>query len=423
LAQYAAILDIVTYLSLNTLLGTRHLDGLAALATIEENQGTEGVNRGMREFLMLLLCCQLIACGGGGHDTRESQLDEAIPRVLAQTNVPGVIVGIWQGRDPVYLRAFGVKDVQTREPMTTDLHMRIGSNTKAFVITGILQLVDQGKLGLDDPISKFVPGVPNGDNITIRHLAQMRSGLVSYSDDVVLPLWYEDTSRQFSTQELLNASFTQAHPILFAPGARYDYSNTNTVLLGVVLEQLSRQSLRDYIHDHIAVPEGLTHTEYPTANGGGPIPAPFAHGYALIKGARTDLTFANFSWGNAAGCMVSTVEDLGIWARDMARGTLLKPATQAERLKFLDALPEHDGYGLGIENNNGWLGHGGNIFSHVSYPHYLPSEDLTMVVLFNSGEDIFQSVRIVQEITRIIAPNNVWPDLPTPEQDEDIEDI
>ena len=374
---------------------------------------------------MLLMCCQLMACGGdGGNDTRQSQLDEAIPRALAQTNVPGVIVGVWQGRSRVYLRAFGVKDIETGEPMTTDLYMRIGSNTKAFVITGILQLVDKGDLSLDDPISGFVPGVPNGDNITIRHLAEMRSGLVSYSEgDGVLPLWYQNPSRQFSTQELLDASFTQADPILFEPGAKYDYSNTNTVLLGVVLEQLSGQSVRDYIHDHIVVPEGLAHTEYPTANGGGPIPAPFAHGYALINGARTDLTFANFSWGNAAGCMVSTVEDMGIWARDMARGTLLKPATQAERLKFLDALPEHDGYGLGIENNNGWLGHGGNIFSHVSYPHYLPSEDLTMVVLFNSGENIYESVSIVQEITRIIAPNNVWPDLPSPEHDEDIEDI
>src|SRR5262245_66615994 len=111
----------------------------------------------MREFVMLLVCCQLIACGGG-HDTRESQLDEAIPRVLAQTNVPGVIVGIWQGRDPAYLRALGVKDVQTREPMTTDLHMRIGSNTNAFVITGILQLLDQDQLGLAAQNSQAAPG-------------------------------------------------------------------------------------------------------------------------------------------------------------------------------------------------------------------------------------------------------------------------
>jgi D-alanyl-D-alanine carboxypeptidase len=368
-----------------------------------------------------------MACGGDDGEDVESQLDAVIPRALAQTNIPGVIVGIWRGRDPVYLRAFGVKDVQTQEPMTTDLHMRIGSNTKAFVVTGILQLVDQGELSLDDPISKFVPETPNGDNITIRHLAQMRSGLVSYSDDTsevgVIPRWLADTSLQFSTQDLLDGSFNQADPILFDPGAKYDYSNTNTVLLGRVLEQLSGLSVRDYIHERIAGPEGLTHTEYTTANGGGPIPAPFAHGYATINGARRDLTVANFSWGNAAGCMVSTVEDLGIWVRNVARGTLLKPATQAQRLEFHDALPEHDGYGLGIEKNNGWLGHGGNIFSHVSYPHYLPAADLTMVVLFNSGENIYESVAVVQEITRVIAPNNVWPDLPPPHLDEDIEDI
>lgn len=375
--------------------------------------------------ISLLLLVPLAGCGDGDLDSlRAARLDEAIPRVLAQTDVPGVIVGVWQGGRKPYVRAFGVANVETGEPMTTDLYMRIGSNTKAFVITGILQLVDQGKLGLDDPISEFVPGVPNGSNVTIRHLAGMRSGLLSYSDtDVVLPLWLDEPSHQFSTQDLLDASFTQPDPILFEPGARYDYSNLNTVLLGMVLEQLSGQPLRDYLRDHIIEPLGLSHTEYPTANGGGPIPEPFSHGYARVKGARADFTFANFSWGNAAGCMVSTVEDLGVWVPVLARGSLLEPETQAERLKFLDALPEHDGYGLGIENNNGWLGHGGNIFSHVSYPHYLPGEDLTMVVLFNSGEDIYQSVRVVQEITRIIAPNNVWPDLPTPEQDDDVEDI
>jgi D-alanyl-D-alanine carboxypeptidase len=375
----------------------------------------------MRQFLVLLLCCPLIACSDA-NESVQSRLDQVIPRALAETTIPGVLVGVWKGQDNVYLRAFGVKDIQTEEPMTTDLHMGIGSNTKAFVITGILQLVDQKLLKLDDPISKYIERVPNGNNITIRHLTEMRSGLVSYSD-VMLPRWYQDTSLQFSTQELLDISFTQPNPILFEPGAEYDYSNTNTVLLGALLEQLSGQSVRDYVHDHIIAPQGLTNTVYPTANGGGPIPAPFSHGYGLINGARTDLTFANFSWGNAAGCMISTVEDVGIWARNLARGTLLTPETQAERLKFLDALPEHDGYGLGIEKNNGWLGHGGNIFSHVAYPHYLPSEDLTMVLLFNSGENIYDSVRIVQEVTRIIAPDNVWPDLPKPDQDDDVEDI
>lgn len=367
----------------------------------------------MRKLLALLLCWPLMACSDAS-DSLQSRLDEAIPRVLAETSVPGLIVGVWQGEDDVYRRAFGVRDVETQEPMTTDIRMRIGSNTKSFVITGILQLVDQKLLKLDDPIGKYIAGVPNGDNITIRHLAEMRSGLASYSD-VMLPTWFHDPSLQFSTQDLLNISFSLPNPILFAPGAQYDYSNTNTVLLGLLLEQMSGQSLRDYIHEHFVAPLGLTNTLYPTENGGGAIPPPFGHGYARIDGARADFTFANFSWANAAGCMAATVDDVGRWARIMARGTLLTPETQAERLKFLDALPEHDGYGLGIELNNGWLGHGGNIFSHVSYPHYLPSEDLTMVVLFNSGENIYESVSIVQAITRIIAPDNVWPDLPRPD--------
>lgn len=317
--------------------------------------------------LTLLLCSHLLGCANADPDAaRATRLDAAIPRTLAETDVPGVIVGVWQGGRAPYVRAFGVSNVETGEPMTTDLDVRIGSNTKAFVITGILQLVDRGLLALDDPIGKFVEGVPNGDNITIRHLAEMRSGLASYTDDPVVPLWLQDTSRQFSTQELLDAAFDRPKPIVFEAGAMYDYSNTNTVLLGVVLERLSGQSLTDYLRDNIIVPLGLSQTEYPNPIGCGPIPAPFAHGYGTVQGARTDLTFANFSWSNAAGCMISTVEDLGIWARALAVGSLLEPETQAERLKFFDALPEHDGYGLGIENNNGWLGHGGNIFSHVS---------------------------------------------------------
>lgn len=383
----------------------------------------------MRWFAILLLGCVMAGCGGGsaaqspgGPVSRETLLDRAILRTLAETDVPGVLVGIWQpGQDP-YVRAFGAANVESGARMSPALRMRIGSNTKAFVVTGILQMVDQGKLDLDDPISLHVPGVPNGDNITLRHLAQMRSGLFSYSD-VVVPGWLRNPSQQFSTQDLLDLAFSQPDPILFQPGARYDYCNTNTVLLGVVLEKLSGQPLRDYIHDHIARPLGLKNTEYLPENGGGPIPAPFAHGYALVDGARTDLTFANFSWANAAGCMVSTLEDVGVWSKAVARGDLLKPETQAERLQFLSALPEHDGYGLGIEDNNGWLGHGGNVLSHVAYPYFLPSEDLTMVVLFNSGEDIYQSVKVVQEITRIISPLNLWPDLPPPPQDDDIEDI
>jgi D-alanyl-D-alanine carboxypeptidase len=102
-------------------------------------------------------------------------LTDTIAKTLRQTAIPGAIVGVWQDGEPPYLKAFGVRDNVTGEPMTPDMHMRIGSDTKTFTVTAVLQLVDQGRIALDDPIAKHLPGVPNGDRITIRQLAAMRS--------------------------------------------------------------------------------------------------------------------------------------------------------------------------------------------------------------------------------------------------------
>ena len=112
-------------------------------------------------------------------DALAQRLDTASNQAMTTTGVPGAIVGIW-GPDGDYVRAFGVADKSTRAPMKTDFYSRIGSETKTFTVTGVLQLADQGKLGLDDPIAKFVNGVPEGDKITLRQLAQMQSGLFNY---------------------------------------------------------------------------------------------------------------------------------------------------------------------------------------------------------------------------------------------------
>jgi D-alanyl-D-alanine carboxypeptidase len=112
--------------------------------------------------------------------------------------------------------------------------------------------------------------------------------------------------------------------------------------------------------------------------------------------------------------MISTLEDLRVWAHDFAMGKLLSPAMKRERDQFMPAPQEGDGalYGLAIENQNGWIGHNGNTMSYMAYPYYLPSEGITMVVLLNSGVDIPGSWAMMQDITRIITPNNLWPGLP-----------
>ena len=130
----------------------------------------------------------------------EIRLTEFVPKAMKQASIPGAIIGIWQDGATPYVRAFGVRDTATGEPMATDLHMRISSVTKTFVTTAVLQLVDQGKVGLDDPISRYVPGVPNGDKVSIRHLAAMRSGLFDYSD-VTQAAMPDNPRRRYTPQE------------------------------------------------------------------------------------------------------------------------------------------------------------------------------------------------------------------------------
>ncbi|MGE0257686.1 MAG: serine hydrolase domain-containing protein [Alphaproteobacteria bacterium] len=340
---------------------------------------------------------------------RDEALDKAIPAAMQRASIPGVIVGIWQdGREP-YVRAFGVRDTASGEPMATDLYMRIGSNSKTFAVTAILMLADRGKLDLDDPIDRYVEGVPNGHQITLRQLAAMRSGLHSYTHDTA-PELPQQPFRQWTPRELLAVAFR--HPPLFPPGSAFDYSNTNTVLLGMVVEKVSGQSLASFIEQNILKPEGMTRTLFPD---GAELPTPHAHGYfKMPDGKIVDATGWNPSWGWASGNMISTLDDMRVWIRDLALGKLVSPAMKHAQQQFLPAPQEGEGalYGLALENQNGWIGHNGNIMSYMVYPYYLPAERITMVVMMNSGADIPGSWLMMQDIAQIISPNNLWPGLP-----------
>jgi D-alanyl-D-alanine carboxypeptidase len=340
-------------------------------------------------------------------DQRAAALDKVIPPAMQRASIPGAIVGFWQDGHKPYVKAFGVSDTATGKPMTTDLYTYIGSNSKAFIATVILMLADQGKLDLGDSIDRYVKGVPNGNQITLRQLAQMRSGLYNYAD--YLKLW-EQPRRQYTPQELLALAFR--HPVLFPPGTKFDYCNTNTVLLGLVVEKVSGQSLGTYIMEKILKPEGLSHTVFPTNN---EFPAPHTHGYFKTPdGKILDATDWNISWGWAAGNMISTLDDMRVWARVLATGKLISPAMKAEQQQFLPAPEEGDGalYGLALENQNGWIGHNGNTQSYMAYPYYLPDEKVTMVVLTNSGVDIPDTWRMMQAIAPIVSPSHPWTGLP-----------
>lgn len=337
------------------------------------------------------------------------QLDSIIDAAVNSTGIPGAMVGIW-GPDGNYVKVAGVSDTATKAPMETDFYHRIGSVTKTFTVTALLQLVDEGKIGLDDPISKYVDGVMEGDAISLRQLAGMRSGLVDYTTSEQFVMEYlSDPRRAFTPEELVG--YVKDLPLQLRPGTTVDYSNTNTILLGMVIEKVSGSKLSEVIDTKITTPLGMEHTSFPTTNA---FPTPHAQGYTnqTLDESVTAATDWNPSWGGAAGAMISSLDDMRIWAPALAKGDLLTDDTQKQRLQTV-SLSEGDdssGYGLGLFNSGGWIGHNGSLPGYKTVSVYLPEKDTTLVVFINTdidGETDLTSALMVP-ITELISPDNVY---------------
>ncbi|WP_371484633.1 serine hydrolase domain-containing protein [Kitasatospora sp. NBC_00315] len=338
-----------------------------------------------------------------------ARLDQAVEDIRRQAGIPGVITGLWLPGRGSYVRATGVADTATGAPMTTDLLMRIGSETKTFTVTALLQLVDERRIRLDDPISAYVDGVPCGDRITLRQLAEMRSGLFSYSADPdFAQALLSDPARSFTPRELLAYGFR--HPNTAEPGETFQYCNSNLVLLGLVIEKVGGLGLADFIRQRVLRPARLRRTLFP--NGAG-YPEPHAHGYTdqTLSGAVEDATDWNPSWAWAAGAMISDLHDLRRWAEIVATGTLLSPRTQAERLRVLPTGFPGTAYGLGIFETGGWIGHNGSLPGYESVTVHLPVEKATLVLLINTdisyqGQE--PSTLLARAITGIVTPDHVY---------------
>jgi D-alanyl-D-alanine carboxypeptidase len=201
------------------------------------------------------------------------------------------------------------------------------------------------------------------------------------------------------------------------PGSSIQYCNSNTVLLGMVVEKVSGRKVEEFIAERIYRPLGLTHTSWPAdAN----LPAPLSHGYTrqTSSGSEADATFYNPSWGNAAGQMISNLEDLKIWARALGEGTLLSPEMQTERLTWAPYGSPTFRYGLGIGYYNGWIGHTGSLPGYNTGVYYLPEKKAVLVIQTNTDtkrvitpgnppveEEPVNGV--FREIAKIVTPNNV----------------
>ncbi len=364
----------------------------------------------------LLLC----ACGSpattqpSASDPRvQAAIDAAVAtgRKLygGTTPVPAVLVGVWDGSGNSYVRAYGDADVATHRALTPEDHFRIGSNTKTFVISVLLQLVDEGKLSLDDPLSKFSLGVtvPNAEHITLRQMAQMRSGLFEAYDSPEINRMDIKPDMAFDPRTVIGWAVKQ--PPYFAPGAGYHYSNTNYLLLGLIIESVTGNSVATEIRNRLLVPFSLTHTSYPNDQA---MPDPWAHGYGLNANRDWEDVSGTIpvSLMGAAGEMVSNMHDMSRWVKLYVSGKTNGPETQRARMTCVPTGHGNLGFGLGIGCSAGWYGYTGGLPGYNTANYYYPERDITVVAWVPLQADKPEpgvANAIFRDIARIMTPDHV----------------
>jgi D-alanyl-D-alanine carboxypeptidase len=326
-----------------------------------------------------------------------------------RTPVPGVLVGVWDSAGRSYIRGFGSADLATKRPMTAADHFRIGSNTKTFVVSVLLQLVDEGKLSLDDPLSKFKLGVtvPNARNITVRQLCDMRSGLFEVYDAPALQRMNVTGTMKFDPRTLIK--FGVAQKPYFAPGTGYHYSNTNYLLLGLIVEAVSKDTVGNQIRKRLIEPFGLAQTSYPATQA---MPDPWAHGYALdAKRNWEDISGTiPVSLMGAAGEMISDIADMKRWTTLYVTGKVNRPATQRARMTCLPTGEGNLAFGLGVGCSAGWYGYTGGLPGYNTANYYFAASGVTIVawVTLQAGEPPPSVAnKIFRDIATLMTPKHV----------------
>ncbi|HKY61926.1 MAG TPA: serine hydrolase domain-containing protein [bacterium] len=374
------------------------------------------LSKGARALLVLFYLVPLFGCGSGEGSLSpelEASLREIVEQKKAEFGIPGVMAGVWIPGEGELIIENGLSDIASGTPIQREDHFRIGSITKSFTVTVILQLAEEGRLSLSDPVEQYLPGIENG-TATLAQLADMTSGIFNYTEDAgFVAEFVADFLRKWQAQELIDVADSNAP--YFPPGENWHYSNTNTVILGVIVEQVTGRPVGQEIQERILNPLGLNGTLYPT---GPDLPSPFVHGYGFDP--LEDLSFADPSSSAGSGAMISTLDDLRKWGEGLGTGATLSPATFSQRLDSLRPIvfspcadndpqrpkrecPEYDRYGQGMGELNGWIGHTGEFVGYTMLVMYEPNRGSVVVILaniFGVGEHV--PTKIFREFAAIL---------------------
>ncbi|MDQ2679907.1 MAG: beta-lactamase family protein [Candidatus Eremiobacteraeota bacterium] len=349
---------------------------------------------------LLTLAALILSVIGALPAVQRAAVDSAVIDVMARDHVPAISVGIARGRKMLYARGYGYRDLRNKLPADDATVYEVGSLTKQFTAALILQLVHQRELSLEDPISKYVHNYPAAATITLRQLLNQVSGVPDYSQQS----GFRDNAYQELTPAQLVATVS-ALPLDFAPGSKWEYSNTNYVLLGMVIEAVTGQAYANALRTRLLEPLHLTATNYTD-------PASEitdrALGYSWSNGSSILARPAAMSVAYSAGALSSNVRDLLTWDTDLfSNGVLPANLTNLMMMPALlsDGSSSAYGFGLQLERFYGRLGvmHAGQIFGFSSFNVVFPDSKLQIVILGNS--DTFASAQpLAKSIAAILDP-------------------
>jgi D-alanyl-D-alanine carboxypeptidase len=308
--------------------------------------------------------------------------------MIAAYFLPGVLAAVRRTGQREWSAAFGKADLDSGAALAVGSTFPIRSVTKSFTVTLVLQLVRDGRLKLTDTIDRYVPGVPNGHRITLADLAGMQSGLKDYSStQAFFDLFVADFQRVWTERQLVD--FGLAESPLFQPGAEYQYSNTNTVLLGMVIETVTRQTLAEQMAARIFAPLGLVGTAY-ASDPALPVPFPTPYAVNVNTGAASKLPQISPTSLAGSGAMTSTLADLLDWGDELGSGSLIGSTLAAlRRSQSRPATngPEYGNYGLGLGEIDGWWGHTGSGLGYQLACMSDPLSGTTIAVMVNATPD------------------------------------
>ncbi|MBP7864630.1 MAG: serine hydrolase [Acidobacteria bacterium] len=316
-----------------------------------------------------------------GLDVELAREIDAVMGEMFKPGEPGAAVIVVRDGKTLFRKGYGMANLELGVAVEPDMIFRIGSMTKQFTAAAILLLAEEGKLSLQDEVTKYLPGVKTGGKkITLEHLLTHTSGLPSYTEAEGWPkLWRQD----MSIEEILD--LTKDKPLEFAPGERWNYCNTGYVMLGAVVEKVSGQTFGDFVEAKIFKPLGMNRTSYDSTERVIPHRIP---GYHQGKDGFINAPYLSMTQPHAAGALISTVDDLALWNEAVFAGKVLKAESLGRAITpFKTTGGESTGYGygwmIGSLRGHRTVEHGGGIMGFSSYGLSLPDDGIYVAVLTN----------------------------------------